>query len=272
MKNYEYDKIVCDQIEDIDKLLPPKSVSLTVIVPPYVHLKNYYSEIQELRKMSAKEWEEKSETGKHLAFIESSIKQISQVTKPGGVCCIILTNDMDPENDVMLPTGSRTFVKIMDSKDILNDWDIEGEFFWVKASKESVEAIEPVKEGIMISFDKTPFSAIYILVRKGSNVEPNGILERLYNLPISEEKKTEISDSFWFIPFENIDKFRDHLPKEIILRLIMVYSNENDLVLDPFANYGITAIASKILNRRYLCSVDDKEKITLVEKRLEKYS
>jgi len=270
LKNFEFDRIVCNHSENLDRLLPPKSVSLSIVVPPYVYLKNYYSEIKELKKMNPKEWEEKSETGKHLAFIEKSLKKIANVTKPGGICCIFLSNDMDPEDDVMIPSGSRTFVKILSSEDVLDDWEIEGEFIWVKASKESVESVEPVEEGTLISFDKTPFSTIYILVRKGGD-EPNGILERLDGLRVSEDKKTEISDSVWFVPFESKNGIRDHIPKEIILRLIMVYSNENDLVLDPFSEYGITAIASKILKRHYFCLVDNKEKIPFIKKRLKIY-
>jgi len=269
MGNNEFDKIVCDHSENIDKLLSTKSVNLSIVVPPYIHLKNYYSEIKQLRKMKTEDWKEKSETGKHLAFIDKTLKKIAKVTKPGGVCCIILSNDMEPDDDIMIPSGSRTFVNILSSEDVLDDWEIEGEFIWVKASKESVESVEPVEEGTMISFDKTPFSTIYILVRKGGVTD--GIFERLDNLRISEEKKTEISNSVWFIPFKSENGIRDHLPKEIILRLIMVYSNENDLVLDPFSEYGITAIASKILKRHYFCLVDSKEKIPLIKKRLKMY-
>ena len=124
----------------------------------------------------------------------------------------------------------------------------------------------------MVSFDKTHFSTIYILVRKGENVESPGILDRLESIRISEDKKTEISDTVWFVPFESIIGFRDHLPKEIILRLIIVYSKENDLVLDPFSGYGITAIVSKALKRHYFCIDTDEKKVQIAANRITEFS
>ena len=272
MKTFESNQILCTDSTNVDKILPSNSVSLSIIVPPYIHLKNYYSEIRELKKLGTKEWEEKTETGKHIAFIEKSLEKIAKVTKSGGVCCLVVSNDMDPVDDVMIPTGNRIFVKIMSSKDVLNDWEIEGEFIWVKASKESTDSVEPMESGTMISSDKTPFSTIYILRRKGENIEPQGILDRLDSIRISDEKKTEISDSVWFVPFEKIDGFHDHLPKEIILRLIMVFSDEGDLILDPFSNYGITAIASKILKRNYFCIDKNLQKVKEAKNRVEKFN
>ena len=272
MKIFESNKILCTDSTNIDEILPPNSVSLSIIVPPYIHLKNYYSEIQELKKQDVEEWEKKTETGKHLTFIEKSLKKIAKVTKSGGICCLVVSNDLDPVNDVMIPIGNRIFVKIMSSKDVLNDWEIEEEFIWVKTSKESTDSVEPMESGTIISFDKTPFSTIYILRKKGENIEPQGILDRLDSIRISDEKKTEISDSVWFVPFEKIDGFRDHLPKEILLRLIMVFSDEGDLILDPFSNYGITAIASKILKRNYFCIDKNPQKIKEAKTRFAKFT
>ena len=212
MKTFEPDQILCEDSNNVDELLPSNSVSLSIVVPPYIHLKNYYSEVAKLKKQHPDEWDKKTETGKHLDFIEKTIKKIAKVTKPGGICCLIVSNDMDPVNDAVIPTGSRIFVKLMESEDTLADWEFDGEFIWVKATKESSDAADPFKSGgKMISFSETPFSTIYILVRKGKNVEPLGILDRLDNIRISEEKKTEISDTVWFIPFEAKKDFRDHL-------------------------------------------------------------
>ncbi len=272
MKKLQFDQILCEDSNNIDQILSSNSVSLSIVVPPYTYLKNYYSDIAKLKKQDPNEWAKKTETGKHLAFIEKTTKKIAKVTKPGGICCLIVTNDMDPSNDVMIPTGNRIFVQLMNSKDTLSNWEFEGEFIWVKSSKASVEALAHMDSGTMVSYDQTPFSTIYILVRKGKNVETSGILERLVDVPISEEKKTEISDTVWFVPYESLNGFRDHLPKEIILRLIMVFSNENDLVLDPFANYGITAIASKILKRHYFCLDKNSKKIDKAKERIKTVS
>ncbi|MHA7648066.1 DNA methyltransferase [Nitrosopumilus sp. S4] len=272
MNDFVFNQILCEDSINLDNFLPSNSVNLSIVVPPYIHLKKYYSEIRELKKSDPKVWEEKTQTGKYLKFIEKSLEKIAKVTKSGGICCLIVSNDLDPINDVVIPIGNQIFVKIMDSKDVLKNWDIEGEFIWVKASKESVNDVEPMESITMISADKTPFSTIYILRRKGENTESIGILDRLDSIKISDKKKMEISDSIWYAPFEKFDKFRDQIPKEIALRLIMVFSNEGDLVLDPFARYGITAISSKILNRNYYCFDKNPQKVKETKARIKKFT
>ena len=48
-------------------------------------------------------------------------------------------------------------------------------------------------------------------------------------------------------------------PLELVERIIKASSNENDLVLDCFSGSGTTAIASKKLNRNFICSEADYE-------------
>jgi site-specific DNA-methyltransferase (adenine-specific) len=57
-----------------------------------------------------------------------------------------------------------------------------------------------------------------------------------------------------------IDLAKDH---------IISWSNEGDLVYDPFMGSGTTAKAAKILNRNYLGSEINQEYIPIIEKRLE---
>ena len=52
----------------------------------------------------------------------------------------------------------------------------------------------------------------------------------------------------------------------------MLFSKEDDLVLDPFANYGITAIASKILKRHYFCIDKNSKKIDKAKERIKTIS
>jgi len=81
-----------------------------------------------------------------------------------------------------------------------------------------------------------------------------------------------MSDFIWFIQPSSDKGYHDHIPKEMVIRLVMLFSKETDIVLDPFSNYGIIALASEILKRHYICLVDNKKKITLIKKRLEMYS
>ena len=58
---------------------------------------------------------------------------------------------------------------------------------------------------------------------------------------------------------------------EILERIIRAYSNENDLILDPFMGSGSTAIACKLSNRHYIGCELDKEYITKAGKRIKSY-
>ena len=178
---------------------------------------------------------------------------------------------MDPESDVVLPIGSMSLAKIMDSEDIMNDWYLERKIIWVHENRESVQAVESAEENVMISLANTPFSTIYVLVRKGYGTDSRMVSERLQDARLSEEERAEISDDMWFVPHEAGEKNKDRLPKEVVLRLIMTYSDEDDLVLDPFADCGVTAIASKLLNRRYICLVGEEKKIQEIGERLKRY-
>ena len=48
------------------------------------------------------------------------------------------------------------------------------------------------------------------------------------------------------------DGFPCSFPIEIPKRVIEAFTNENDIVLDPFMGSGTTAIAAKELNRKYI--------------------
>lgn len=55
-----------------------------------------------------------------------------------------------------------------------------------------------------------------------------------------------------------------------ILPLVLAYSRPGDIVLDPFAGSGTTALAAKILNRRFIGVELDKQYARLAQERLAK--
>lgn len=58
-------------------------------------------------------------------------------------------------------------------------------------------------------------------------------------------------------------------PLELIERIIKASSNEKNLVLDCFVGSGTTAVASKKLNRSFICSDFDRKCVNLSLKKLE---
>ncbi len=69
--------------------------------------------------------------------------------------------------------------------------------------------------------------------------------------------------------------FIDHptpKPKTFIMEILKMFSKEDDIVLDPFAGSGSTAMACKLTNRKYIGIEIDEKYYKLANKRLEKLS
>jgi site-specific DNA-methyltransferase (adenine-specific) len=78
---------------------------------------------------------------------------------------------------------------------------------------------------------------------------------------------TNISVPFWSMP-ENTDH-PTQKPEKLLAKIILASSNEGDLILDPFAGSGTTAVVAKKLNRRFVTIESDRKYCTLAVKRLQ---
>ncbi|MCT7539251.1 site-specific DNA-methyltransferase [Aliarcobacter cryaerophilus] len=58
-------------------------------------------------------------------------------------------------------------------------------------------------------------------------------------------------------------------PERLIERIMLVSTNEDEIVLDPFMGSGTTAVVAKKLNRKYVGYEIEEEYIKIAEKRLE---
>lgn len=74
------------------------------------------------------------------------------------------------------------------------------------------------------------------------------------NLPKKEEKEYE--------------KYPTQKPVDLLIRILLASTKENDLVLDPFCGSSTTGVACKMLNRRYIGIDNEKEYLDLSIKRL----
>lgn len=66
------------------------------------------------------------------------------------------------------------------------------------------------------------------------------------------------------------DQHPCQLPTKLMERIIKIYSNEGDLVFDPFGGAGTTAIAAKLLKRRYIITELDKHYVEIAKTNLDK--
>lgn len=79
---------------------------------------------------------------------------------------------------------------------------------------------------------------------------------------------TDISVPFWSMP-ENTDH-PTQKPEKLLAKIILASTTEGDLILDPFAGSGTTAIVAKKLGRRFVAIESDEGYCLLAQKRLER--
>ena len=87
------------------------------------------------------------------------------------------------------------------------------------------------------------------------------------------KKGVPLSDT-WNIPFLNPKAkercgYPTQKPLLLLERIIMLSSNEGDLILDPFCGSGTTLVAAKLLNRNYLGIDSSIEAVDLSRKRID---
>ena len=78
---------------------------------------------------------------------------------------------------------------------------------------------------------------------------------------------TDISVPFWSMP-ENTDH-PTQKPEKLLAKIILASTNPGDLILDPFAGSGTTAVAAKKLGRDFIAIEADEQYSLLAQKRLE---
>ena len=246
------DTFILDDAEKMDQILEENSVDLSIIKFPYHRLEN--------------------NPNNHIQFIKNIIKKVTKITKIGGICCMIISDDMTKDG-IMDMTETRAWIKVQDDPEIGPKWIFREKILWTKSSQKSAKSFLSTKEIQAVSFDLTPFSTIWIMIRSDNDdCDDLDIANRIMQLKLSEVKKQEMLDLMWFIPPKSEYGYKDHLPKELILRLLMIFSRENDLVLDPFSGNGITAIACKTLDRYFVCIEKNQQYIDLAKKRFKEFS
>ena len=78
---------------------------------------------------------------------------------------------------------------------------------------------------------------------------------------------TDISVPFWSMP-ENTDH-PTQKPEKLLAKVILASTNKGDLILDPFAGSGTTAVTAKKLGRKFTAIESDENYCLLALKRLE---
>ena len=233
------------------KLLGDNSIDLTVTSPPY----------DNLRKYNGFEWD-----------FENAAKELYRVTKDGGVVVWIVGDSCVNGSE----TGT-SFKQALYFKEI--GFRIYDTMIWGKGSPAcpTEGRYYDVFEYMFIFSKGKPKSLNLLKDRKNksagtiSNKETRSCRE---DRKVKDEKRVvkEFSRRFnvWDISRGyNKTKHPAVFPEQLVNDHIVSWSNEGDVVLDPFSGSGTTAKMSLLNNRQYLGFEISKEYCDIAETRIQ---
>jgi len=245
-------QIICgDNVETLQGF-PDDCIDLTVTSPPYDNLRTY---------------------GGHSWDFEGVAQQLWRVTKPGGVV-VWVVNDATVDGSET-GTSFRQALRFMEigfklwdtmiyqtTKQPLNQPRYEPKFeFMFVLSSGFPRVWNPIKERCAYAGTKT--SARYR--------QANGEMKERHGAATIAEQK--VRGNIWNIPSGNgkAEIAGNHpatFPESLARDHILSWSNEGDIVLDPFSGSGTTAKMAKLMGRQFIGIEVNPEYCEIAEERL----
>jgi len=220
-------------------------VSLTVTSPPYHNAINYQEH------QTSESWYRGTVGISIDSWIEEMAEVFSQVyrvTKPGGFCCIVIGNEII-EGKIKLPLPALLLIRLT-KRGV--GWKFFEEIIWNKVTGGKKRFRVTVQHPYPTYYYPNMMHEQIIILRKPPFYNAK---DRKSKLAINDLMKKEIANSVWHIAPVPPSYRRFHpaaFPEEIPYRLIQLYSNVGDLVLDPFVGSGQTTKMARFLRRKYV--------------------
>lgn len=238
------DKIFLKSSERMEEL-PECSVHLMVTSPPY---------------NVGKEYDENLSLAEYLEFLRRVWKEVYRVLVPGGRACVNIAN-----------LGRKPYIPLHAYiiKDMLElGFLMRGEIIWNKAESASPSTAW----GSWKSAANPTLRDVheYILVFSRESFGRPG---RGKTSTIAREEFLQYTRSVWEFPAVSARQVGHPapFPVELPRRLILLYTFEGELVLDPFMGSGQSAIAALATGRHYVGYETDREYLKLANKRIEEF-
>ncbi len=223
-------QIVKGDCLELFKDIPDNSVDMTFADPPF-NLKKKYSS-----------YNDSLEFQEYLNWCEKWIAEMVRVTKPTG--SIFLHN---------IPRWLTFYATYLNKYAYFRHW-----IAWDAPTAPMGKSLQPAHYGILFYSKEMKGTKINELRYPHIRDRKSGFLLKDYG---GKKDKLHpfgplISDVWSDIHRIKHNKNRDphpcQLPIHLLDRLILLATDENDIVLDPFSGTGTTAISAKRLGRRYI--------------------
>lgn len=235
----EYNDIILGDAAEVINLIPSESVDLVVTSPPYDNLRKYNGI---------------GNTWNHEKF-KLIANELKRVLKPGGVIVWVVNDKI--EKGSKTGTSFRQALYFQEIGLNINDtmiWEKGNPLPQIKQPRYSAcfEYMFIFSKGTPKTFNPIMRQCklggkLYDSTAKNMDGE-SGRHKLTYNV-----NKEMVDYNIWKIAVaQNKTKHPAVFPYEIPYRHIKTWSNEGDVVLDPFMGSGTTALAAIDLNRKYI--------------------
>lgn len=241
--------------EELLKELPPCSVHLTVTSPPYYNARDYvaYSSYNE-----------------YLDKMESVFREVERVLVPGRFLIVNSSPVLEPRIDRNSSSVRYAVPFDLHSRIVRNGFDFIDDIVWKKP-----DGAVPNRNG---GFFRS---------RKPMAYKPNAVTEyimvyrkktnRLIDYDIRQYSDEIVSASLVVGDYEKTNVWSMHpssskhhpaiFPDKLAENCIRYYSYVGDIILDPFAGSGTTAVVAKKLGRKYIACESDSTYFELIKSR-----
>ena len=258
----ELNKIYCMDCEVGMKLLPNECVDLTVTSPPYDNLRTYNGYIEQ--------WS--------FEKFQAIAKELYRVTKQGGVVVWIVADATINGSE----TGT-SFRQALYFKEV--GFNLHDTMIWSKPSFTAVGALKTRYAQTfeyMFVFSKgkiKTFNALKDRKTTSRSKDKHGVIRQKDGSfrPMSNRGKQYgefgIRYNVWDMPpvMSNIERTGHpaQFPEQLAKDHILSWSNEGDVVLDPFMGSGTTGVVAKKLGRNWIGIEINPEYVSMAQKRIE---
>jgi site-specific DNA-methyltransferase (adenine-specific) len=244
---------ICRDSRKLTEFVKPESVALTVTSPPYRNAIDYETHSKESKESyrGRQIWgDTELDTKSYLKEMKIIFDQVHEVTKPGGYCCIVIGYEVVKGEIIPLP--SLLLTKLLE--DEKKKWRLREEIIWNKVTAGrngagnrfgvTARSLASESSEYLDYYANVMHEYIYVLTKgdEKARIRKEDTLERTRRLGLHPWMTNEIANSTWNIapvPPGTINH-PCPFPEQIPWRLIQLYSNPNDVVLDPMNGSGQT--------------------------------
>ncbi|MGI9462261.1 MAG: DNA-methyltransferase [Alphaproteobacteria bacterium] len=224
-------KIILGDCLNLFKKIPDNAVDMVFADPPFNLNKKYHH------------YKDSLEFEQYLDWCDKWIKEMIRITKPSG--SIFVHN---------IPKWLSFYTTILNKHAFFKHW-----IAWNAATAPMGKSLQPAHYGILFYTKEKQKSKIYELRMPHERERTSSYLRKDYGgkKSLLHPFGPLVSDVWFDIHRIKHTKYRNEhpcqLPVALLERLILMTTDEKDIVFDPFSGTGTTAVAAKKLGRHYLC-------------------